>query len=104
MCAQRERALEGLRHMNLLRPLLCADGIAMQRIDDRVPPGLLVGVTRRQEYDDLAIDRIAFQVSFQGAPVHTNPLDRDGFGVGYDSGYLGGHLRRKLLAEKGSRK
>ncbi len=51
--------------MDFVSPLLGADGIAVQGIDDRVVAGRLVAVTRRQEYENVAVDGIAFQIAFQ---------------------------------------
>ena len=65
--ALRECALDGLRHVDLVRPLLGADRITVQRIDHRVAPGLLSGIAGRQEDDHVAVHGVAFQIAFQVA-------------------------------------
>ena len=64
--ALREGAFDRLRHVDLAGPLLGADGVAVQRIDDRVAPGLVRRIARRQEHDRVAVDGIPFQIALEG--------------------------------------
>ena len=64
-----KRAFDGLRHMDFVRPLFGSDGIAVQGVHDRVAARLVMRVARRQEHEDVAIDRVAFQIAFQRCSV-----------------------------------
>ena len=63
--AQRERAFDGLRYMNLVRPLLGADGVAVQRVDHRIAALLVFLVAGRKKNDDVTIDGVAFKIAFK---------------------------------------
>src|SRR5205085_8414462 len=54
-----ESAFDSLWDVNFLAPLFSPDGITVQSIDDRVATGLLLPVTRRQEYEYVTINRIS---------------------------------------------
>ena len=45
--SEREGAFNGLRNVNFVRPLLGADGIAVQRVDHGIAAGLAGGITGR---------------------------------------------------------
>ena len=60
-------ALDRLRHVDLLGPLLGADGVAVQGVDNRIAALLLGLVARGQEDDDVAIDGIAFEIAFEAS-------------------------------------
>ena len=51
--------------MDLVRPLLGADGVAVQRIHHRIAAALFLRVARRQEHEHVAVDRIAFEIALQ---------------------------------------
>ena len=63
--------------MNLVRPLLRADRIAMQRIDHRITALLILLIARRKEDDCVAIDSIAFEIAFKSRAVNLDVLYRD---------------------------
>ena len=77
-----EGALDCLGHNDLVRPLLGADGIAVQRVDHGVAAVLAGGVAGRQEDDDIAIDGVAFQIAFERGAVNLDVLGGDGFCAG----------------------
>ena len=103
LCALREGTFEGLRHVYLGGPLLSADGVAVQGVDDRIAPGLLLRVARGQEDDRIAIDGVALQVAFQGLPVDLDPLHGGGLGARDDRRHFGLHLRGERRGERDPR-
>ncbi len=64
-----ERAFDRLRYVDLAGPLLGADGVAVQRVHDRVAPRLVLRIARRQEHDRVPIDGIPFEVALEGLAV-----------------------------------
>jgi hypothetical protein len=54
----------------------------VQRINHGVPPSLLGGVAGWKEDDDVAIDSVSFQISFERCAVDLDVLDSDWFGDG----------------------
>src|ERR1051325_6765076 len=52
----RERALDRLRDMDLVTPLLCPYRITMQSINDRIASGFFLCVTWRQKYQYIAVN------------------------------------------------
>ena len=70
-----ECPFDRLRHVDLLRPLLRADRVAVQRVDDRVAAGAVLVIARRQEDDGVPIDRIALQIAFERRAVNRDALD-----------------------------
>ena len=88
----RERALDHLRSMDLLRPLLGADAVAVESVDDRVPLLLIRGVPGRQIDDDVTIDSVALEIAFERGAVYFDFLDRNGFRTGFHGRDLGLHL------------
>ena len=72
-----------------MRPLLGADGVAVQRVDDGIAALLVFLVAGRQKDDDIAIDGIAFEIAFERRPVDLDVLDRDGLCAGDDFGHVG---------------
>ena len=77
-----------LRHMDFLAPLLGADGIAMQGIDDRVTAIGFLAITGRQENQNIAIGAVALQTAFQGGPMYFEVLDRHLGRAGNDIGHI----------------
>ena len=55
-----ECAFNCLWYMNLMRPLLGADGVTVQGINHGIAPMFVYVVAGRQEDDDIAIDGFAF--------------------------------------------
>src|SRR6185437_10493122 len=49
-----EGAFDGLGHVDFVRPLLGANGVAVQRIDHGIAAVLVPGVAGRQEHKDIA--------------------------------------------------
>jgi hypothetical protein len=76
----------------------------VQRVYDGIASGFLPGVGRREEDEDVPIDRVAFQVTFQRGAVDLYPLHGDRLGTGHDGGHLGLDLRGKLGGCQQSRK
>ena len=72
--------------LDFVRPLLRADGVAVQRVNHRVAPILLSGVARRQENDDVPIDGIAFQIPLERRAVYLDVLHRRRFRAGTTGG------------------
>jgi hypothetical protein len=66
----------------------------VQGIEDRVTPALLTGVTGGQEYNDIAVDGVAFQIAFQCGAVNLDALLRYGFRTGHGGRHLGLDLRK----------
>jgi hypothetical protein len=92
--AAREGALDRLRGVDLLRPLLRADGVAVQRVHHRIPAGALRPVTRRQIHEDVAVRGVAFEIPLERRAVNRDALDRDGLRARFE----GRHLRADLRA------
>ena len=90
-----KRAFDCLRHMNLVTPLLGADGVAVQGIDHRVAAMLVFAVTRRQEDDHVTVDRVSLEIAFESCAVDLDLLNRDGLCAGDNVGNVRLHLRRE---------
>ena len=90
--ALRKGAFDRLRHVDFVCPLLGADGIAVQGINHRIAPRLRLGVAGRQEDDNVAVDRVPFQVALQGSPVNLNVLHGNRLRVGLYRGHLSAYL------------
>ena len=86
--------------MNLVRPLLGADGIAVQRIHNRIAAMLLLLVARRQKHKHVAIDSISFEIALKCGTVDLDMLHGDRLGAGNDSGDLGLYLGPDLSTEE----
>ena len=72
----RERAFDGLRDVDLMRPLLGADGVTVQRVDHGIATLLVFLVAGRQKDDDIAIDGVAFKIAFERRAVDLDVLHR----------------------------
>ena len=72
--------------MDLLRPLLGADAVAVEGIDDRIPLLLVCGVPGRQIDDGVTIDGVALEIAFECGAVNCDFLDRNGFRTGSTEG------------------
>ena len=70
-----EGPLDRLRHVDFLAPLLRADRVAMQGVDDRIPARAVLVVARGQEDDRVAIDGVSFQVALERLAVNLDALD-----------------------------
>ena len=99
--ARGERALDGLRHVDLLRPLFGADRVAVQRVDDRVAPRPGFGVARRQKHEHVAVDGITLEVAFKGRAVDLDTFHRDWLCAGHDGRHFGLHLGRRRRRHQG---
>ena len=91
----RERSFSGLRNVDFVRPLLRSNRIAVQRIDDRVTALLVFLITRRQKDNGIAIDNLAFEISFQCRAVDLDVFHRDGLCARHRVGNDGLHLSVK---------
>jgi len=91
--ALRESALDGLGHMDLLRPLHGADGVTVERINHRIAARIVGGVTGWQENQRFAVDGVAFQIALQGSAVNLDVLHRDRLGARRHRRHLRLHLR-----------
>ena len=49
----------------------------MQRVDNRIPAVFLFLIARRQEDENVAVDRIPLQVALQSRTVNLDVLDRN---------------------------
>ncbi len=78
-----EGALDGLGHMDFLRPLLGANGVAMQGVDHGIAAAFVAGIARRQKDQHLAVDGVAFQVALQCGAVNLDVLHRYRLGAGH---------------------
>ncbi len=94
LCPLREGSLNRLRHMDLVRPLLGAYRIAVQRIDNWIAPALVRGVAGWQDDNDVAIDGIAFQIALQRGAVNFDALHRYGFRSLHYGRHVGLNLRQ----------
>ena len=65
LCALRERSLQRLRHMDLMRPLLGSNGVAMQRIHHGIAAMRILCIAGRKKDKDVAVDSVAFQIPFK---------------------------------------
>jgi hypothetical protein len=83
-----ERALDGLGHMNFVAPLFGSDGIAVQGIHHGIAARLVGGVAGRQEDEDVAIDGVAFEISFECGAMNFDVLDGDRLRAGYGRRHL----------------
>lgn len=88
-----EGSFDGLRNVDFATPLLGADGVAVQSVDDGIAFGLTGGVAGRKEDNGVPVDGIAFEVAFKGCTVDLDVFDLDGLGRGDDGRDLGGDLR-----------
>jgi hypothetical protein len=88
----RERPFDRLRHVDLACPLLGPDRVAVQRVDHRIAALALPRISGRKENEDVAIDRVAFEISGERSPVDLDPFERRGPRARDD----GWHLRRQL--------
>src|SRR5436305_581485 len=77
--AFRERTLDYLRSMDLLRPLLGTDAVAVESVDDRVSLFLVRGVPGWEIDDYVTIDTVALEIAFERGAVYLDFLDGDGF-------------------------
>jgi len=75
--------------------LLSADGVAVQRIDHWIVAGLLSGVAGRKKHNHVTVDRVTFQIAFQGSAVNLDALHRDQLRSGNDWGRFRLNLRRR---------
>src|SRR4029450_10038480 len=88
-----KRSLDGLRHVDFLSPLLGANRIAVQRVDDRVTARAVLVVARGQEDDHVAIDGVSLQVAFEGRSVNLDAFDDGRTGARHRIGHVGLPLR-----------
>src|SRR6478672_5344560 len=68
--------------MDFVRPLLCSDGVTMQRIDHWIPAIFVLGVAWRKKDDSVAIDGVAFKIAFECGAVNLDMLNRHWLGAG----------------------
>ena len=87
-----EGALDGLGHVNFLRPLTRADEIAVQRINHWIAAGLTGRISRRQEDEHLAIGILALQIAFERCTMDFDPVHRNRFCAWLNRGNFGFHL------------
>jgi hypothetical protein len=85
--------------MNFVGPLLCSNGIAVERVDNWVVAGFLLGIARRQKYEDVAIHGVSLQIAFKGCAVNLDVLHRDGICPGNHWRYLGLDLCGNVRAQ-----
>jgi hypothetical protein len=78
-----------------MRPLLGADGVTVQRIDNGIAALLVFLVAGRQEYDDVTIDSVALKIAFKSCAVDLNALHPDRLCSGDDVGNVRLHLGRE---------
>jgi len=88
-----EGSFDGLRDVDFATPLLGADGVAVESVDDGIAFGLTGGVAGREEDNGVPVDGIAFEVAFEGRTVDLDVFGFDGLGGGDDGRDLGGDLR-----------
>src|SRR5215468_504367 len=86
--------------MDFLAPLLSADGITVQGINDRIAPGLLLRVTRRQKHEYVTVNGISLQVVFEGRSVNFDALHCYRLRFRNHRRRFGLNLRRKLRRER----
>ena len=91
----RERTFDGLRNVDLMRPLFGADGVPVQRVDHGIAALLVFLVAGRQEDDDVTIDSVAFEIAFKRRAVDLDVLHRHRLCAGDDVGNVCLHLRRE---------
>src|SRR5215472_5646985 len=81
--------------MDFVGPLLRADGITVQGIYDRVALRFLLGITRWQKDDDVAINGISLQIAFESPPTDLDMLHGDRLRAGNHGRNFGLDLSRK---------
>ena len=74
--ALRESPFDGLRHVDLVSPLLRADRVTVQRINHRIAALLVLLVAGRQEDNDVAVHSVSLQIAFQSLSVNLDVFDR----------------------------
>ena len=73
--ASGEGSFDRLRHVDFLGPLLRANRVTMQSVDDRIPARAVLVVARGQEDDRVAIDDVFFQIALERLAVNLDALD-----------------------------
>lgn len=107
--ALREGAFNRLRNMDFVSPLLGADGVSVQGVDDGIAARLFLRVTRREENENVAVCGVSFQIALESGTVNFDSLDYDRLGTGNRRGNfrlnLSGKARRECgeKEEKGAR-
>ena len=96
-----KRPLDRLRHVDLLRPLLRTNRVAMQRVDDGIAARAVLVVARRQKHDRIAIDGVSFEIAFQRLAVNGDALDDRGPCPRDDVGHVGLDLRDSRKRSRG---
>jgi hypothetical protein len=87
-----ESTFDRLRHVDFMAPLLGADRVAVQGIDDGISARLLLCIARRQEHEHVAVNGISFQIAFQGGPADLNVFHGHWLGARNGCGYFGLNL------------
>jgi hypothetical protein len=73
--AESECTFNGLRHVDLLRPLFCANRIAVKRVYDRIATAPVACITGRQKDKGGAVDGVPFEIAFERLTVNRDALD-----------------------------
>jgi len=85
--------------MDFMGPLLGADGETVQGVDNRIAPGLFLGIAWRKEYKYVTVNRVSFQIAFQSRSVNLDMLDRHWLCTGNGRRHIRLQLRGELRRE-----
>ena len=95
-----EGALDGLRHVDLVGPLLGANRVAVQRVDHRVAARVLFGIAGRQKDNRVAVDGFALQIALKSSTVNPDVLHRHRLCARDHRRYDGLHLRQQSSEQR----
>ena len=94
--ALRKRTFDGLRHVNLMRPLLGTNGVTVQRIDHRIAALRVFVVAGRKKHDHVTIDSVTLEIAFKRHPMNLDVFYRDWLCARYDIRDVGLRLSHGL--------
>ena len=77
-------------------PLLGADGITVQGVNDWIASRLILRIAGRKKNKHLAINRVSFQIAFQSRSVNFDMLDRHRLCTGNRRRHIRLHLRGEM--------
>ena len=82
--------------MDFMRPLLGADGVTVQGVNDWITSRLFLRIAGRKEHEHVAVNRVSFQIAFQSCSVNLEMLDRHWLCTGNGRRHIRLHLRGEL--------
>ncbi len=79
-----------------MRPLLGADGITVQGVNDWIASRLILRIAGRKEHKHVPINRVSFQIAFQSRTVNLDMFDRHWLRTGNRRRHICLHLRGEM--------